>query len=180
MKKLLNNNKGISLIMLVITVLMMAIIVSFAVFSSRNITPESKLAAAYASVKAVKDACDNAVNLIEINPNEYDEYYFFGQNIHELMSESELQELLTKFGFEDFSNPNEVISKRTYLIKNTSSDNDKRMLERLELNNVSSTYLVDLENEKYYILNGVERVDDVAIYEYRDILKEYNILVEHE
>lgn len=180
MKKVLTNNKGISFIMLVITVLMMAIIVSFAVFSSRNITPESKLAAAYASLKAVKEACDNAQNLIEINPNEYDEYYFFGQNVHELVGESELQTLLGKFGFEDFSNPNEVISKRTYLIKNTTSDNDKRILERLELSNVSSTYLVDLENEKYYILNGVERVDDLMIYEYKDIVKEYNILIQNQ
>lgn len=172
MRKTFINNKGISLIMLVITVLMMAIIVSFAVFSSRNITPESKLAAAYASLKAVKDACDNAVTLIEINPNEYDEYYFFGKSIHELMSENEVQTLRTKFDCESFS-------ERTYLIQNSDVDYDKRILERLELKNISSSYVVDLENENYYIVNGVERGNEPTIYEYKKILKEYNILIEN-
>lgn len=177
-QKIIGNKKGISLIMLVITVIMMAIIVSFAVFSSRNVTPESKLAAAYSSLKAIKDACDNAVNLIEINPDEYNEYYFFGQNIKSLIDEENLTDLLKNCGLGKETNPILEISDRTYLIKNSESESDLRKLERLELKGVSSTYIVDLENEKYYLLNGVKRLDGESVYEYKDLLKAYNLLID--
>jgi len=179
LKAILKSNNGVSMIMLVITIIMMAVIVSFAVFSSKNITPESKLAAAYSSLKTVKDACDNALNLIEINPNEYDEYYFFGQNVQNLLSESELQSILTDCGLGVSPDPNTVISSRSYLIKSSKdSETSQRMLERLELKGVTSTYLVDLENEKYYIVNGVERVDGEEVYEYKDVLRAYNMLTD--
>ena len=75
----MQSNKGVSIIMLIITVIMMAIIVSFAVFYSQNITPEAKLAKAYSSIKSVKDACDNAEGFINLDQNEYDDYFFFGK-----------------------------------------------------------------------------------------------------
>ena len=172
MEKFLENKKGVSMIMLVITIAMMAIIISFSVFSSKNITPEAKLATAYANVKTVKDACDNALTMIELNPNEYDEYYFFGENVQKLMNASNLQLIIEKCGLTSTAE----ISDRTYVINNSDSDANKRMLERLELKGISNTYLVDLENKKYYILNGAERVDGNKVYEYKDILRAYDML----
>lgn len=172
MERLKHSNKGVSMIMLVITIAMMAIIISFSVFSSKNITPEAKLAAAYANVKTVKDACDNALTMIEINPSEYDEYYFFGENIQTLMDASNLQSIIEKCGLTSITQ----ISNRTYVINNSDSDANKRILERLELKGIANTYLVDLENEKYYILNGAERVDGGKVYEYKDILQAYDLL----
>ena len=122
----MKKQSGVSIIMLVITIAMMAIIVSFAVFSSQNITPEAKLASAYSSIKAVKDACDNAMTMIEINGDEYDEYYFFGKNIQSLLTPGELDTIAQNCGLTSASK----FSDRTYMIKNSSSENDKRILER--------------------------------------------------
>lgn len=172
---MMKNNKGVSIIMLVITIAMMAIIVSFSVFSSKNITPEARLAAAYANIKTVKDACDNAMTMIEINPVEYDEYYFFGDNIQTLMTATNLESIIADCGLTSTAD----ISERTYVINYTDSDNNKRILERLELKGVENTYIVDLENEKYYILHGAERSDGNKVYEYKDILRAYQMLTDN-
>lgn len=170
----LKNNKGVSLIMLVIAVIMMIIIVSFAVFSSKNTTPEAKLAAAYTSLKAVKDASTNALMLIEINPDEYDEYDFFGHNIQFNNSDLELNNIKQDCGI---ATTGEEFSNRTYKIAPATNDEEKRILEKLDLKGITATYIVDLENNKYYILGGVERVDGGTLYEYREIETSYQMLV---
>lgn len=173
LKEVLNNKKGVSIIMLIIAVVMMAIIVSFAVFFSQDTTPEAKLASAYSSLKVVKDACDNAETLIEINPAEYDDYYFFGYSIkHNITDTAELEEYAENCGVtsSDFS-------ERTFIIKPAETDEEERILKNLELKGVSSTYVVDLDNEKYYIVGGAERVDGGELYEYKDIVRAYEMLV---
>ena len=74
-KDIVNNQNGVSLIMLAIAIMMMLIIVSFAVFNSQNTTPEAKVAASLSSLASVKDACENALGLIELNPKDYDDFY---------------------------------------------------------------------------------------------------------
>ena len=112
----LENNKGISMVMLVITVIMMAIVLSFALFSSRNVAPEAKVATAYSSLKTVKDACENAINLTQINPKDYTEYYFFGYNVQTNNDEAFVEDIVTKCGLTSV----DKISERTYLIKNSN------------------------------------------------------------
>ena len=165
-----SEEKGVSLIMLIITIAMMAIIVSFAVYNSKNTTPEAKLASAYVSLKSVKDACDNAVMLGEMKPDEYDEYYFFGKNIQH--SDVDISVYKTKCGLtagEDFS-------ERTYIIKPEETKEDKRILENLELKGITSTYVVDLENDNYYIYGGVALNNETKAYEYKEIMKAYKLL----
>lgn len=173
----LNNQKGITIIMLVIAVIMMIIIVSFAVFNAPKSTEEAKIAKAYTSLKTIKEACENALYYIEINPTEYDEYYFFGGNIQHkitngMISGIDLGETAIKFGLASESD----FSPRTYIIKPASNDEEQRILKNLELKGVEETYIVDLENEKYYVLNGVTRGEESRVYEYKDILLSYEML----
>ena len=133
----------------------------------------TKVATAYSSLKTVKDACENAINLTQINPKDYTEYYFFGYNIQTNNDEAFVEDIVTKCGLTSV----DKISERTYLIKNSNEESDKRILERLELKNITSQYLVDLENKKYYIVNGIERVDGTRVYEYQDLLTAYELLV---
>ena len=170
-----NNKKGVSLIMLVIAIAMMAIIVSFAVFNSQNTTPEAKLASTYSSLKTIKDSCDNALTLIEVNSDEYDEYYFFGHNIQNKISDlTELNKVAINCGLSSSNS----FSDRTYIIKPAETEDEKRVLENLELKGVSNVYVVDLENENYYIVGGIDLTDGTRAYEYKDIMKSYKLLVD--
>ncbi|MBO5143818.1 MAG: hypothetical protein J6C46_12665 [Clostridia bacterium] len=179
LSKKLKEQKGVSIIMLIVAIAMMAIVVSFAVFNSKDTTLEAKLASAYSSVKAVKDACDNAEMLIELNPNEYDEFYFFGHNLEYKLTEAERDDYATRCnlsGSTDFS-------ERTYIIKPADSEDEealkeeKNILENLEIKGISYTYVVDLEKEKYYILDGVLGLGGNRVHEYTDIIKEYELIV---
>lgn len=178
----IQNEKGVSVIMLIIAIAMMAIIVSFAVFYSKDTTPEAKLASAYSSLKTIKEACDNAQMLIELNPAEYDEYYFFGNNLqYKITNSSELSNLITKCGLTSIDD----LSERTYIIKPEDGEEEKRVLENLELKGVTNTYIVDLENKKYYLVGGAKRVDslgnssgDESVYEYKDVIEAYEMLID--
>ena len=173
----MQSNKGVSMIMLIITVIMMAIIVSFAVFYSQNITPEAKLASAYSSMKTVKDACDNAEGFISLNPNEYDDYFFFGKSIHNALSTDQVTNIATEFGIDAGD-----LSERTYMIEPIDRADDskeaKRKLENLELKGIEDTYIVDLDNKKYYLVGGIENIEGIKLYEYSEILKGYSMLVD--
>ncbi len=179
-KDIIKNQKGVSLIMLVIAIVMMLIIVSFAVFNSQNTTPEAKVASSLSSLASIKDACENALGLIELNPEEYDDYYFFGNNIHNkinsaggLLSDSEKQEYAKECGLGETYTFND----ETYVIKPAETDEEKRILKNLEIKNISETYIVDLQNKEYYVVGGVEHADGAKAYEYKDILRSYEMLV---
>ena len=175
MKNHLKSNKGVSLIMLVITIILMIILASYAVYYSYNIAPEAKLAAAFTSLKEIKNACNRAILEIEMDPSNYDEYYFFGDSIQKEENDTGVsgfvQKLAEKCGVtaDDFS-------ERTYLISNDGTDASKRRLVNLEISSISESYIVDLENEKYYILGGVKRANKEYVYEYRDIELMYDMI----
>jgi len=149
--------------MLVITVIIMLILVAFAVFYSRNTAVEATIATAYTSLKEVKNACARALFEIELDPSTYDEYYFFGRSIQ--LDGSDVADLTERCG-----GSSEVsFSNRTYKISDSTDDENKRRLERLEITQIHNTYIVDLENNKFYLLDGVKRANDTKVYEYRDI-----------
>jgi len=173
-KNIISNKNGVSIIMLVIAVAMIAIVASFAVYYAQNTTPEAKMASGYASLKVVKDACDNAVTLIELNPNEYYEEYFFGKNVHEKYNDlAQLNELAVNCGLSSSLD----FSQRTYEIKPPETSEEEVIIKNLELKSIQDTYIVDLEKDKYYVLKGIEFMDGNIIYEYRDVVSAYQILV---
>ncbi len=169
MKHFLKNNKGVTVTMLVITIVLMIMIASFAVFYSQDVAPEAKLAAAFSSLKEVKDACNRAILEIELDPSTYDEYYFFGNNIRK--DGSNVSKLADKCGVTP-----EEFSDRTYNISNDDNAENKRRIERLEISSISESYVVDLENEKYYVIGGVKRSNGDVVYEYRDIELMYDMI----
>ncbi|MBO5179418.1 MAG: hypothetical protein J6B87_03635 [Clostridia bacterium] len=153
------SQKGISLIQLVIVIILLLIIASFALFSSNEVTVEARLARDYESLKMVKESTEHAVNLMEINPEEYEEIEIFTK----------------KFNSSDYARIGLTsaadLSERSYEI---NVDNQ----EKLDLENITEerTYIVDLENKKYYILDGIEREEGSKVYEYVDVLRLYNLL----
>ena len=153
--------------MLVITVVLMLILVAFAVYYSRNTAVEARIAATFASLKEVKESCERAMYEIELDPDTYDEYYFFGRNIQS--DGSDVTELQEKCG-------NVTFSERTYKISDSTEDENKRRLERLEISKIKETYIVDIENKKYYLVDGVKRADGSKAYEYRDLELTYDML----
>lgn len=77
----MKNIKGITLIEVVITIIILLIITSFALFYSLEVTKESRLTKLYNEINVVKDAINEAMVLIEVNPGIYNEEYFFGPNV---------------------------------------------------------------------------------------------------
>lgn len=155
------SQKGISLIQLVIVIILLLILASFALLSSDEVTLEARIGRDYTSLKNVKTAVENVFPLMESNPEEYKE-----------------EELFTKkFNSNEYARVGlssaDDLSERTYEI---NMDNQ----ENLNLDNITKerTYIVDLENKKYYILDGIEREEGSKVYEYVDVLKLYNLLSE--
>ena len=165
------NNKGVTMMLLVVTIIMMIIIAFLAVFYSQNVTPEARISAAYSSLSAVKDACVGAVQFT--NVGQEDEYHFFGKTIWKEHS-GEVWKYAERCGLSSESE----LGERTYLIDPYSDrEEDKRRIVNLELSNLKYEFIVDLDNEKYYILDGVSRLeDDEKKYEYYDIQSLYDMI----
>ena len=94
-------------------------------------------------------------------------YYFFGRNVQ--TDGSDLIEIQEKCG-------GVTLSERSYKISDSTDDENKRRLENLEISKINNTFIVDLENKKYYILDGVKKADGNKVYEYREIELSYDML----
>jgi hypothetical protein len=175
----MKNNKGVTMIMLVITIILMILIASFAVYYSNNIGPEARLAAQYSSLKEVKAACDNAIIQMELDPDNLDEFYFFGHAIDYLDKHDELTLDGKKVSYDEVMkrcNTNKF-SGRTYVIVNDGTNESQLRLSHLELSNVSYNYVVDLDYQKYYLVDGVKDSSNQFVYELSDIEKAYSNLL---
>lgn len=155
--------KGITLIQLVITIVVMLILASLAIFQGSNVTTEATIAKEYESMKEVKKAVEQSVLLLEINPETYKEREIFGT----ALSDANKQSYYARIGLTSV----DELSDRTYFV---TKDNQKNF----ELDKIpdGKIYIVDLDNQKYYVVDGVQREDNTKAYEYLDILKLYNML----
>jgi Tfp pilus assembly protein PilE len=172
---MIKTNKGVTMIMLVITIVIMLILTSFAVYYSTNIAPEARIAAAFSSLKEVKTACQRAMNEIELDSENLDEYYFFGKNIYK--EGENCQFLLSKCGIDSIEGTYEEYCQRIYHISGSSNPEMKRRVEKLEITGLGSyEFLVDLERDKYYLLGGTGRNWYDEVYEYSDIERLYSML----
>lgn len=181
MNNVLKNNHGVTIVMLVITVIILLMLTAFAVFYSNNIAPEARVAAAYSSLKEIKDRCEGAVADVEERPEQYDEFYFFGKTITRevadgIITQSELDDYAIKCGLSDASE----FGERTYRITPGEDQSVKARIKALELSSISGSYIVDLDNDKYYIVGGVKRKTGDFFYEYKDIQRMYEMLTKSE
>ena len=75
------NQKGITLIQLVITIVVMIILASMAIFQGGDAVTEAMIAREYESLREVKKAVEQTVLLMEMNPEDYKEEEIFGGTI---------------------------------------------------------------------------------------------------
>ena len=175
--KMLNNNKGITMMMLIITVIVLIMLTYFAVFYSSNIAPEARIASAYNSMKEIKKACMEAETSIELRPDLYDEYDFFGKTIFEDGSDTE--DIAKRCGLTNAS----AFTPRTYKITPEDDEEVRRRLQALEISNVNRSFIIDLGSgdgigSKYYVVDGVKRKNDEVLYEFKDIEALYEMLTD--
>ncbi len=171
------NQKGVTMMMLVITIIVLIMLTYIAVFYSSNVAPEARIAAAYNSLKEIKKACMEAETSIELRPDLYDEYDFFGKTIFE--DGSNTQDLAKRCGLSSDSE----FGPRTYKFTPDKDEDVMRRLQALELSSISRSYVVDLGTSggigsKYYVVDGVKRKNDVILYEFKDIEGLYEMLTE--
>ncbi len=166
------NNKGVTMMLLVLTIILMIMIAFLAVYYSQNIAPEARVATAYSSLKTIRDTCKGVFLIYD---SSRDEYYYFGKNIREEHS-AEINDYAKRCGLSDSNE----FGERTYVLDPFSiKEEDKRRLKNLELSNLNSIFVVDLDNDKYYLVDGVTRIDyDLAskVYEYQDIQRMYDMI----
>lgn len=167
-----NNNQGVSIITLVLTIIVMLMVTSFAVYYSTNITPEARVASIYTSLKEVRRACMEAKSSIVLRPDLYDEFDFFGKSI--FTDGSDVEDIAKKCGLTS----SDKFSQSTYKVSPKIDDENKRRVEKLEISNVDREYICDIGNNKYYVLGGVKRQTGEISYEYNDIESMYNLLTE--
>jgi len=166
------NNKGVTMMLLVVTIILMIMIAFLAVYYSQNIAPEARVASALSSLKSVKDTCHGMQLLYDSSK---DEYYYFGKTIREGHTTDEVLDFAIRCGL---TNANDF-GERTYLIDPYSTkDEDKRRIKNLELSNINNVFIIDLDNDKYYIVDGVSRIDNSSYksYEYEDIQDMYDLI----
>jgi hypothetical protein len=166
----MKNNKGVTMMLLVITIILMIILSSYAIYYSENIAPEARLGATYTSLKNVKEACERAVNDIEIGVTDANEFYFFGNNIR--LDGSDIEDLAKRCGLES----GDQFGTRTYVIGLADTPENQRRVANLEITGLTQDYVVDLDNEKYYVLDGIRKADKTIVYEYKDIKASYQLL----
>lgn len=151
---MLRNNRGITLIQVIVTMIIVIIIASFAIWYSKNTSTEAKLTRLYNEISTVREACNDAIVINELNPTEYP--------LSKLFTKKWTSEPLSEFGI-----GSEVDTDNLYVITPDNADG-------LELEKIKNTYIYDMKNDKLYIQGGFSRIDqDVVEYEYTDIERLY-------
>ena len=158
------DNKGVSLVQVIIAIVIIIIITSFAIWYASNTSTEAKLTRIYAEITAVKEGYDNAKMLNEVNSTAYD------------FSKIESSEVYIKGNYE--SKEIEFMDKisdtsELYLV---TPDNAKE----IEVEKIVFDYVIDGKTGNVYLIGGYEsRLDEnlknnvTVVYEYKDIVREY-------
>ena len=148
----MKNKKGITLIEVMIAVIVLVIIATFSILYSSNITDESKLAKVYNEINIVKDAIEESMVLIEINPEKYSLEYFFGEEV-------------------SVGNYNVGVISKEGTWYHIGEENYKT----LDLRNIDREYLYNASYKELFLVNGFER-NGIALYRYEEIIDLYEDL----
>ena len=151
---MLRNERGVTLVQVIVTMVIVIIIASFAIWYSKNTSTEAKLTRLYNEITTVKEACNDAIVINELNPMEYP--------ISKLFTKKWTSEPLSEFGIDAGADTDDL-----YVITPDNSDS-------LELEKIKNTYIYDIKNDKLYIQGGFSRIgQDIVEYEYTDIMRLY-------
>ncbi len=151
-----SKQKGISLMQMVITIVMLMLIALFAVFNSRDTITETKLSRVYDEMVKVKQAVIGIVTLKEDYISE------IGTKIEDFSSYPQLTPYYNgtehEYYFLDFKTKGDVLQ------------------EILELRNIENNYIVNvknLQNVEIFLIDGV-KIGDNLYYSDSEILEKYN------
>lgn len=150
-------NKGITMIQMVITIVMMVLIAGFSVYNSSDTVVEIRISKVYEEMKEVKNAVAS-LNVLEEDLSQY-----FGAPL------------------ENFNAYNQLIS---YYVDSPAQEyyyldfkNEGAVLEDiLEIRNIENNYIVNttnIENIEIFLVNGLE-IDGTKYYTDGEILEKYN------
>lgn len=150
------NNKGITMIQMVITIVMMVLIAGFSIYNARDTIIETKVAKIYNEVEEVK----NAVTGLKI---------FEDENIENILG-APLQNLndypeLAAYYKDD----------QEYYLLNFKT-NGNTLCDLLEIRNIENNYIVNLkdaDNVEVFLVGGAMIENEMCYTDY-EILKKYN------
>lgn len=158
------NEKGITLIQVVIAVVMLTLIASFAVLNSNDTAVETRIAKAYNEIIEVKKA------VIELKMLDEDE-------LKMVLSGDKIDSLDEYPNLASYNKPDQEY----YVLKFENEDKKDILLDTLELRNIENNYIVnikDIENIEVFFEKGV-RVRNEVFYSDDEIIEKYkNIFAE--
>ena len=153
---MIKGEKGITMIQMVITIVMMAIIAGFSIYNSRDTIAETKITKAYNEILIIKDA------IVEVK--------VLDDSVMDVFSGDRLVNLDAYDGIADRDEPNQEY----YFL---DFKNKKELLEDIfNLRNIENNYIVNvknLENIEVFLVDGVN-VDDTLYYTADEIIEKYN------
>lgn len=158
-------NQGITILQIVITIVVMMIIATYAILYSQGTPTEAKLSKIYTEIKEIKSVLVEASSLNNIRKQ--------GENLN-IYEEI----LIPKVDNLEYQNViGEGNTKEYYYLDFTSS----RKLENVfELENIGNDYLLEYDTMNIYLVKGVgikSGSDEIKVYKADDIEKHYNNLL---
>lgn len=152
------NEKGITLIQVVIAVVMITLIASFAVLNSNDTAVETRIAKAYNEIIEVKKA------IIELKMLDEDELKI-------VLSGDKLENLDGYTNLSSYNKPDQEY----YILEFENNDKKDMLLDTLELRNIENNYIVnikDIENIEIFLEKGV-KVRNEVFYSDDEIIEKY-------
>ena len=153
----MRSNKGITMIQMVITIIMMVLIAGFSIYNSRDTIVEIRLSKTYEEMKEVKNA------VASLNLLEEDLTLYLGTPLENFDGYAKLVGYYVdtpkqEYYYLDFKNQGDVLG------------------DILELRNIENNYIVNtanIENIEIFLVNGI-KIDDDTYYTDEEILEKYN------
>lgn len=136
-------NEGVTILQLVITIVIMIILATIAVYYGQGIPKEARLASIYNEIREVENAIKEGrmINKIKVSGEELS---FYGEMTAPKVNNATYQSIIGSGKTGDF-----------YYLDFTSS----RKLENvLDMENVKNDYLLDFQNTNIYLIKGIDIV----------------------
>lgn len=146
----MKQKKGITLIEMVLTIVVLLILSGLVIFSSRRTIDETDVTKVYTEMSSVKKAVENAAILMEINPNNSTKYRIAENELDvtdlSQYNEDELPTLLK----------DQISGYTTKFYKLSKADKD--LIRNLELEgNLKGKYLINYDTKDIILLSGISR-----------------------
>lgn len=141
----MKNNQGITTMQIVITVIVMLILLSIAIFYGQGTSKEATISALYNEIREVSSAIQEASALNQIKVSG-EEIIFFGETSAQKVEKTAYAEQLVNAGEGEFY----------YLDFTTSKD----LKHTLELENVKNDYILNFNTLKLYLKDGISLTDE--------------------